>query len=142
MARTDKALTGVSTRIAIAILIVLLTYNPLQWSYFHWVWPLSWNGVELKVLGGLVLVIAYAVLLRSTFFSIGAVGIGLVAALVGAIVWVLVSYDILNPQQPGFFEWIFLIGIGFILGIGLSWAIIRRRLSGQVSVDDVETGAE
>lgn len=139
MARAEKALTGVSTRIAIAILIVLLTYNPLKWSYFHWVWPLSWDGVEMKVLGGLVLLVAYVVLLRATFFSIGALGIVLVSALVAAIVWVLVSYDILNPQQPGFFEWIILIGIGFILGVGLSWAIIRRRLSGQVSVDDVET---
>jgi len=138
MARTEKALTGVGIRVAASIVIVLLTYNPLETSYFHWIWPLSTEGLALKVLGGLVLAIAYVVLLRATFFSIGAVGIGLVAALIGAIVWVMIEYGVLSLKTSGVLEWIILIGIGVILGVGLSWALIRRRLSGQVSVDDVE----
>ena len=31
-----------------------------------------------------------------------------------------------------------LIALSLIMGVGLSWSIIRRRLSGQLDVDDVE----
>ena len=42
-----------------------------------------------------------------------------------------------NPQDAGAFAWIALVGVGLILGVGLSWSAIRVRLTGQV---DVESG--
>jgi hypothetical protein len=33
---------------------------------------------------------------------------------------------------------IILIALSLVMGVGLSWSIIRRRLSGQLDVDDVE----
>jgi len=143
MARTDNALTGFLIRVAAATVIVMLTYNPTGTSYFHWVWEAGFQqDIALKVLAGLILVTAYVVLLRATFFSIGAAGIVLVAGIVAGIVWVAVDFGLLEIKDTGVLQWIILIGIGFVLGVGLSWALIRRRLSGQYSVDDVETGSE
>ncbi len=126
-------------RIGASILVVLLTYNPSGYSYVDWVRGGAFeNDMAMVVLAGLVLVVAYVVLARATLFSIGVAGVALVAALIAALVWVLVEYNILSLTEPGVIDWIVLIGLGFILGIGLSWAIVRRRLSGQVYVDDVQ----
>ncbi|MGF1447542.1 MAG: DUF6524 family protein [Pikeienuella sp.] len=126
-------------RIGASILVVLLTYNPSGYSYVDWVRGGAFeNDMAMVVLAGLVLVVAYVVLARATLFSIGVAGVALVAALIAALVWVLVEYNILSLTKPGVIDWIVLIGLGFILGIGLSWAIVRRRLSGQVYVDDVQ----
>jgi hypothetical protein len=32
--------------------------------------------------------------------------------------------------------WLGLLALSLILGVGLSWGILQRRLSGQVTVDD------
>ena len=34
--------------------------------------------------------------------------------------------------------WVVLIALGLILGVGMSWSIVRRELTGQASVDDVD----
>ena len=34
--------------------------------------------------------------------------------------------------------WLGLLALSFVLGIGLSWSIVRRAVSGQADVDDVE----
>jgi len=139
MRSTSNALYAFGLRVAAAVLIVLVTYNPTGYlSYVHW---LQSPGGELsvKVLAGIALGIVYIVLLRATYFSIGVLGAALVSAFVAGIVWVMVDLGILSLEQSGIVEWIVLIGIGLVLGVGLSWAIIRRQISGQVSVDDVQT---
>jgi hypothetical protein len=34
--------------------------------------------------------------------------------------------------------WIGIFALSLVLGIGLSWSIVRRKLSGQADVDDVD----
>jgi len=48
---------------------------------------------------------------------------------------VLTDYGFLNPDRPSLLSWIALISIGIILGIGLSWSLLRARVTGQVEVD-------
>jgi ABC-type uncharacterized transport system permease subunit len=124
------------TRVGGAILVVMLTYNPTGWSFYHWVTGGGELNLPLVVLSGIALLVAYAVLVRSTLYSIGKVGVVLVAALVAALVWLLVDQGVIDLKAPGVIDWVALLGIGFILGVGLSWAIIRRRLSGQNTVDE------
>ncbi len=126
------------SRVLASILIVLATYNPTGYSYFHWIRNGFETNLPLKALVGLVLLISYVVLIRATLYSIRIVGVVLVGLLVAAIVWSMTYYGVLSLTQPGVLDWIILIGVGFILGVGLSWAIIRRRLSGQYTVDEAE----
>jgi hypothetical protein len=53
----------------------------------------------------------------------------------GSLVWLLRDYGILNPDSPSLLSWVTLIVIGIILGIGLSWSLLRARMTGQVEVD-------
>ncbi|MEM9062991.1 MAG: DUF6524 family protein [Pseudomonadota bacterium] len=129
---------GFLLRIALAIGLVLLSYNPSGTSYFHWVQTGFEADTAVKVLAGVVLVILYVICLRATLRSIGLVGAGLVIALLGAIIWVLVDYGYLNVEDPGLMQWLILLCIGIVLGIGLSWSHVRRALTGQRDMDDVD----
>jgi hypothetical protein len=62
----------------------------------------------------------------------------LVAALVGALIWVLIDWGVLTLDNPSLNLWLGLFATSVVLGIGLSWSRVRRRLSGQTDVDDVD----
>jgi len=42
--------------------------------------------------------------------------------------------DLSNPQLT---TWLGILALSLVMGIGLSWSLIRRRLSGQADMDDV-----
>ncbi|MEO1460032.1 MAG: DUF6524 family protein [Pseudomonadota bacterium] len=44
----------------------------------------------------------------------------------------------LSLQDRGIIQWLALLALGLTLGIGLSWSIVRRVLTGQTDVDDVD----
>ena len=131
-------LSGFLTRLILAIALVMATFNPTGFSYFHWVRGGFTEDLPLKALAGVLLVIGYVIYVRATARSIGFVGAGLIAALFSASGWVLIDYGILDVQNPGVLQWLILVAAGVILGVGLSWSHVRRALSGQADVDDVE----
>jgi drug/metabolite transporter (DMT)-like permease len=92
----------------------------------------------LVVLAGLVLLAGYIIYLRATFRSIGVPGMVLVAAIFAALVWVLIDWGILGLENRSLNVWLGLLALSLILGIGLSWSIVRRRLTGQTDVDDID----
>jgi len=49
-----------------------------------------------------------------------------------ALALVLVTF---NPAGWSFYHWISAPPAGIVLGIGLSWSLIRTRATGQVEVD-------
>jgi hypothetical protein len=121
-----------------AFLLLALTYNPTPWNFARWTMDNASEQLPLAVLFGLILLIGYIIYLRATLRSIGAFGMVLVLAVVGAILWVLWDYGLLDLSDPKLATWIGLLALSLVLGVGLSWSIIRRRLSGQVDMDDVE----
>ena len=62
----------------------------------------------------------------------------LILALVGALLWVAYDFGLLDLQNRSLTVWIGILALSLVLGIGLSWSIVRRKLSGQADVDDVE----
>ena len=76
--------------------------------------------------------------MRATLRSIGAVGMALVLGVVGAMLWVAFDMGWMNFENPTANTWIALVALSFVLGIGLSWSHVRRRLSGQSDMDDVD----
>ncbi|MDU8913781.1 DUF6524 family protein [Aestuariicoccus sp. MJ-SS9] len=121
-----------------ALGLLTATYNPTQWNYLMWLRGDGRDQLPLAVLAGLILLIGYVIYLRATLRSIGAFGMALILALVGAMLWVLWDYGLIDLANRDLTVWLGLLTVSLVLGIGLSWSIIRRRLSGQADVDDVE----
>ncbi|HEU4428707.1 MAG TPA: DUF6524 family protein [Myxococcota bacterium] len=128
--------SGALARIAAAIALVLATFNPTPWSYVRWAFDdVSSFGPE-KLLVGLLLVGAWVLYVRAALLSIGFVGAALIAGVIAALVWLAVDHGLLDPGNTSALIWIALFSLGLILGIGLSWSHLRRRLTGQVDIED------
>ena len=50
----------------------------------------------------------------------------------------LYDLGIVDLNNPGFNTWIGLLALSIVLGVGLSWSHVRRHLSGQADMDDVD----
>jgi hypothetical protein len=121
-----------------ALALVLGTYNPTDYSYISWI---TSEGVAMGpviALVGVALLIGWIIYLRATFLSIGWLGIVLGAAFFGCIIWLLVDVGWLSLESPGSIAWVALVLLSLILAVGMSWSHIRRRLTGQLDVDDVQ----
>lgn len=130
--------SGFILRWLFAIALVLITYNPSHYSLFHWLWPFSNEQLPLKILTLLVMLVIYLIFLRATFRSIGLLGIILALAVSSTLVWLFIDQGWMSAQNYTALTWILLIVIGTILGIGISWSHIRKKLTGQFDTDDVE----
>lgn len=119
-----------------ALILVLITYNPTSWNFIRWAMANYSDQLSVVILLGLILLVAYAIFVRATLQSIGRIGIGLIVAVIAVLLWVLYDKGLLDPANATLMTWIGLVGLSFVLGIGLSWSIIRRRISGQLDVRD------
>ncbi len=126
-------------RWAFAFILLVATYNPTNWNYSRWALDAWADGSKpLVVFFGLVLLVGYIIYFRATLRSIGPFGMLLVAALVGSLIWVLYDFGLLNLENRSANVWLGIFALSVVLGIGLSWSIVRRKLSGQYDMDDVD----
>jgi hypothetical protein len=129
---------GFALRVVFAVALVFGTYNPTEFSYTSWIFAEGTEFGPVPALVGVALLIAWIVFLRATFLSLGWLGIILGTALFGCVVWLLVDIGWLSLDSTGAVTWVALLLISPILAVGMSWSHIRRRLTGQVDVDDIE----
>lgn len=129
---------GFLLRWVCAFLLLAATFNPTEYNYVQWLRSYGAMNVSIAVLAGLVLLVGYIIYLRATLRSIGAFGMLLVLGLVGAGLWVLYDLGVLRLEDPSLNVWLALGALSLVLAIGLSWSIVRRALSGQADVDDVD----
>ena len=129
---------GILLRWLGAFVLLSATFNPTRWNYVHWVRGNWADQMPLAVFLGLLLGVGYMLYIVATLRSIGAFGVVLIAAIFGAGIWVLIDWGVLSLTNPSLNLWLGILVLSLILGIGLSWSILRQRLSGQASVDEIE----
>ncbi|MGB7268551.1 MAG: DUF6524 family protein [Albidovulum sp.] len=129
---------GILLRLAGAFALLSATFNPTRFNYFRWAEANYTAQLPLTVLLGLLLAVGYMVYIVATLRSIGAFGIVLIAAIFGATIWVLIDWGVLTLANPSLNLWLGIVALSLILGVGLSWSILRQRLSGQATVDEVD----
>ncbi len=131
-------LGGLLWRLAFSVALVLLTFNPTGHSYYHWLAD-GFPSIEpLEAVAGVVLLGAWVFFVKSALAAMGGIGLGLLVAFFAAVVWWLVSQGWLDVGNRSAMAWVVLIIVGLVLGVGMSWAHIRRKVSGQASVDRVD----
>jgi hypothetical protein len=134
----DFGVGELAGRVGFSMALVLLTFNPSGHSYYHWLADGFPKVQPLEVVAGIALLGAWLFFVRSTLAAMGTIGLVLLVAFFAAVVWWMVSQGWLDVANRSAMAWVVLVVLGLVLGIGMSWAHIRRKLSGQASVDRVD----
>ena len=129
---------GFVVRWVFAFVLFATTYNPTEWNYVRWSMANADSNLPMTVLLGLILGVGYIIYLRATLRSIGIFGMVLILAVVGTLLWVLFDQGVINLDNPTVNTWIGIVALSIVLAVGLSWSIVRRRLTGQTDVDDID----
>ena len=129
---------GFLIRWALAFVLLAATYNPTEWNFVRWAMG-NWEAqLPLTIFFALILAVGYIIYLRATIRSIGVFGMLLLLAVVGTALWVLVDLGWIRLDDPTVNTWLAIVVFSAVLAIGLGWSIVRRRISGQADVDDVD----
>jgi uncharacterized protein DUF6524 len=129
---------GFALRLAAAALLVALTYNPSGHSYVHWLGTSVPSVSPLQALAGLVLLGGWGFFVHATWRSLGTVGVLFAALLAGAVIWLLTSWGWFSLKDTSVVSWLALACLALLLAVGVCWSHIRRRVTGQTDVDEVE----
>jgi hypothetical protein len=129
---------GFLVRLAAAATVVFCTFNPTGHSYVHWVAP-SFPRIEpLQAVAGLGLLIGWILHLRATIRSLGILGVVVAAAFMAALVWLFISWRWIDMERSDTVAWVVLSVVTVLLAVGVSWSHVRRRVTGQADVTDVD----
>ena len=129
---------GFVIRWIFAFVLLSATYNPTDWNYVRWSMANAETNLSVTVLLGLILFVGYIIYLRATLRSIGIFGMILILAVVGTLLWVLFDQGFISLDNPTVNTWIGIVALSIVLAVGLSWSIVRRRLTGQTDLDDID----
>jgi hypothetical protein len=135
-----KGLTwaGFLLRLLAAFVLVFTTYNPSGMSYYHWLSDNITSPTPMMALAGILLLIGWTIYLRATARSLGIFGLLLAAAFFGTLLWLVIDAGLVHADSIKAITYIVLVILCCILAIGISWSHIRRRVTGQVDVDEVD----
>lgn len=129
--------TGILARFIGALVLVFATYNPSGYSFFHWTIAADgWSPYILIV--GVVLLIGWTVFVRATKRSLGMIGFLLALAFFGTLLWLIIDVGIVPASSTLAIAYLVEVLAAGILAVGMSWSHIRRRLSGQIDVDEAD----
>jgi hypothetical protein len=121
-----------------ALVLVFATYNPSGYSFYHWGIKQISDFSVLKLFVAIVLLIGWTVFVRATLRSLGAFGLFLAFAFFGTMIWLIVDVGIIPVDNIDVVLYLTLFIASAILTTGMTWSHIRRRLSGQVDMDDID----
>jgi hypothetical protein len=112
--------------------LVMATYNPSGYSYYHWLFTPSGESLTAKYLIGSILSSVYLPLIVTV---LRALGISLSFLLISSLTALYFFITDLIPIDPAsiFLTMFVLISISVFLAIGISFAFVRQRLAGQVT---------
>ncbi|MDH3714740.1 MAG: DUF6524 family protein [Gammaproteobacteria bacterium] len=131
---------GLLARFVFALALVFATYNPSAYSYYGWVAGELPEYSAFMIFVGIVLLIGWTILLRATLRSLGPFGLLLAIAFFGVLLWLVVDVGLLPADSTQAITYLILLALSGVLATGVSWSHVRRRVSGQADVDDVDEG--
>jgi hypothetical protein len=117
--------------------LVMATFNPSGYSYFHWLIDEADPRWSFKALIGLLLLIANLTFFLATLRALGTTGILAAGIFCLTLIWALLDHGYLHTLTPWSWVTLILLLLASIEAVGVSWSHIRARLAGQSDTIDV-----
>jgi hypothetical protein len=129
---------GLIGRFLASLLLVLATYNPTGYSFVNWIGGNFPHVQPVQAVVGLALLALWIFFPHATWRSLGTLGVALGLAFFAAIIWLVSSWGWFNASSHAAMIWVVLFVVACMLTLGLCWALIRVRVSGQAVVEEVQ----
>ena len=129
---------GVMARFLASLVLVVATFNPTGFSFVHWVGGNFPQVQPLQAVIGIVLLAVWLFFLHATWRSLGTLGVALGLAFFAAIGWMMASWGWFSTANHNALIWVVLLMVACLLTLGLCWALIQARVSGQAVVEEVQ----
>ena len=135
--KTEKTLRWWAT-LLMALGLALGTWNPTGHHFIHYI-------SEQDILSGFTpfaIIIMFGVwilAIKSIFQSIGWAGTVFVLVIIGAFLWGLNSYGLIEFDNLNQMGWAGTLSVAFIIWVGLNASIIWKSLTGVYATDTVES---
>jgi len=134
----NLSIAGVMGRFLASFLLVIATYNPTGYSFVHWVAANFPHLGPLQLVVGIGLLALWLFVVHATWRSLGTVGVVLGLAFFAAMVWLFTSWGWFSLSNNTAVIWAALFMTACLLTLGLCWALIQARLTGQAVVEEVK----
>ena len=137
--QSEFTLASFAWRLLLALVLVLITYNPTDYSFVHWL-RVSSAGHTLgpeHAVAGVALLGGWLIVVTATRSALGSLGLIVLTAFMAALVWWLIDAGWLVANSMSSIEWVVLVCLAMVLAVGMSWSHIWRRITGQVTVEKV-----
>ena len=132
-------LGGFAWRLLLTLALVLITYNPTHHSYLDWL-RASFTGHTQgpeHLVAGIALFGGWLIVISATRRALGSLGLIVLVAFTGALVWWLIDMGWLVANSRSSIEWVVLVCLAVLFAVGMSWSLIWRKITGQVTVERV-----
>ena len=123
-------------RILVAAAVVFGTYNPTGKSVYHWVSNHPNPTDAWVILGAIVAILLNVALLIAAWNALGLMGTIIVLILFAALAYLSFQEGWVGTDKRDTIQRLALSMYSIFLGIGLAGAILWRRATGQVVVED------
>jgi hypothetical protein len=134
----NLSIAGVMARFLASFALVVATYNPTGHSFVHWVAADFPHLEPLQLVLGIGLLALWLFVVHATWRSLGTVGVVLGVAFFAAMAWLFTSWGWVSLSNNNAVIWAALCMMTSLLTLGLCWALIQARLTGQAVVEEVK----
>jgi len=123
---------GILVRMLAVLFLVAATYNPSGYSYYHWAFRGSTDYWALKIFLGLLVIFGYVFCVYATWRSLRIMLSVPLLLLIVTSLWLLSDWGVIDLS-----DWLqrtlaLESSLVVLLGTGVSFSLIRYRLSGQL----------
>jgi hypothetical protein len=134
----NLSIGGVIGRFLASLILVIATFNPTGYSFVHWIAGNFPHLVPLQLVVGIALLGLWLFFLHATWRSLGTLGVALGLAFLAAMVWLFTSWGWFSLSNHNAVIWVALFMMACMLTLGMCWALIQARVSGQAVVEEVK----
>ena len=123
---------AILVRMLAVMFLVGATYNPSGYSYWHWAFRSDGSYWALKIFLGLLIIFGFVFCIYATWRSLRIMLSIPLILLIAACLWLLSDWGVLDLS-----DWLqrtlaLETSLVVLLGTGVSFSLIRYRLSGQL----------
>ena len=121
--------------LVLSLALSLGTWNPTGHHFIDYISNVDDILSGFKPFGILIMFALWLLAIKSIFQSLGLYGATIVVIIIGAFIWGLQQYGIINVTDLKQAGWAATIGVGVLIWFGLNASIIWKKVTGVYTTD-------